>query len=154
MIAVEPERIGEFDIAIPQLTRQLQRSPGGLSRLRPEDLPARRLSLPEVSGEESVEYVGRDLRSGEVVEQATYPLPRADDPDAVLAWFVHEIQRETRLTGQFAVLASLVKDYVEDRAFVRPWASKIPRCCTRSRSPQPRRRSSTCSGPRSTRSRS
>jgi type III restriction enzyme len=120
VITPEPER-ATFDIEVPQLTRQLQRSSKGLEQLRLEDLPRRSLRLPELSGEEAnVEYRGRDLRSGEIVEEATYPLPHADDPFSVLAWYVHEIQRESRLTGQFHLLAPLFHDYVEQRAFAGP----------------------------------
>lgn len=116
VIAVEPERL-EFDISIPLLPRLLHRQGNGLSALRPEDVPARTLSLPSELRAEDIDYVGRDLLSGEVRDRATYPLPQADDPAAVLAWYVNALQHETRLTGQFAVLAPLVKGYVEERLF-------------------------------------
>ncbi len=119
VIAVELERL-EYDIGIPQLPRVLTRTVEGLSRLRVEDLPERRLALPEVLRSDIVDYLGRDLLSGREEERAQYPLPQADDPVAVLAWFVNEVQRDSRLTGQFAVLAPLVKGYVETRAFGGP----------------------------------
>jgi type III restriction enzyme len=119
VVAVLPERVPRFDISIPQLTRHLVRREAGLEQLTVDDLPPRQLRLPERLDDETVDYTGRDLRTGKVVERATYPLPRAEDPVAVLAWFVHELERQTRLTGQFAVLAPLVKGYVEARAFGR-----------------------------------
>ncbi len=119
VVTVEPERIG-YDIAIPSLPRLLTRQPSGLAELRPEHLPARALPLPEVLRSSEVEYVGRDMLTGAEVERATYALDRPQDPTAVLAWFVNEVQRDTRLTGQFAVLAPLVKGYLEQRAFGGP----------------------------------
>jgi type III restriction enzyme len=126
VIAVVPERVADHDIAIPQLSRRLQRTAKAVAELRLEDLPARRLPLDTELAEETISYRGRDLLTSEVVEEATYPLPRADDPTAVLAWYTHEIQRDSRLTGQFAVLAPLFRDYVEQRAFARPVAFDEP----------------------------
>jgi type III restriction enzyme len=119
VVAVEPERLG-YDIAIPSLPRLLTRQASGLGALRPQDLPARSLPLPDVLRSSEVEYVGRDMLTGAEVERATYALDRPQDPTAVLAWFVNEVQRDTRLTGQFAVLAPLVKGYLEQRAFGGP----------------------------------
>lgn len=119
IIAVEPERL-PHDIAIPLLPRILSRASAGLLRLRVSDLPERRLILPDTLRRDVVDYSGRDLLSGEVVERAQYPFPRANDPTAVLAWFVNELQSSTRLTGQFAVLAPLVQGYVESRLFGGP----------------------------------
>lgn len=104
VIAVDPERM-PYDIEIPQLSRVLVRDTAALTRLRVDDLPERRLDLPSELRSDTVDYTGRDLLTGEVVERAEYPLPQAGDPAAVLAWYVHEVQRDTRLTGQFAVLA-------------------------------------------------
>ncbi len=119
VIAPEPAR-SQFDIDVPRLGRAVVRTPEGLAALTVEDLPARRLALPDEASEDSIEYTGRDLRSGSVVEQATYALPRPDDPGSVLACCVRQIEFEGRLTGQFAVLAPLVQGYVEQRAFGQP----------------------------------
>jgi type III restriction enzyme len=107
----------QYDIEIPQLSRVLIRDTSGLEKLRVEDFPERRLQLADELRDDTVDYTGRDLLTGEVVERAQYPLPQADDPNAVLAWYVHELQRDARLTGQFATLAPLVKGYVETRIF-------------------------------------
>jgi len=119
VIAVEPDRI-TFDIEIPQLTRALTRDASRLATLRPEDVPARRVPMPDELRSEDIDYTGRDLLSGEVVDRARYPLPVADQPEPVLAWFAGELARRTRVTGQFAVLAPLVKGYIEQRSFGGP----------------------------------
>ncbi|QQQ75487.1 DEAD/DEAH box helicase family protein [Saccharothrix sp. 6-C] len=118
VIAVEPSKL-EFDIEIPQLTRVLARSSSELSSLRPSDVPERRIPLKGSPEAETVKYTGRDLLTGKVVERAEYPLPVADHPQPVLAWFANELARETRVVGQFAVLLPLVKGYIEERIFGR-----------------------------------
>lgn len=119
VIAVEGERL-TYDIEIPQLTRVITRNAAPLAGLRPADVPERRLPLAEELRSETVDYTGRDLLSGQVVERAQYPLPVADQPNPVLAWFANELARETRLVGQFAVLVPLVKGYIENRVFGGP----------------------------------
>jgi type III restriction enzyme len=118
VIAVEPERLA-FDIEIPQLSRVLTRNGSQLSTIQPEDVPERHVSLIEDDGLDTVEYTGRDLLSGRIVERAEYPLPVADQPMPVQAWFVNELARETRLVGQFHVLVPLVRGYIERRLFGR-----------------------------------
>ena len=116
VIAVEPERLA-YDIEIPQLSRTLVRDASGLAALRVQDIPSLELPLVEELHIDIVNYIGRDLLTGAEVERAQYPLPQADDPTAVLAWYVNELQRDARLTGQFAALAPVVKEYVEKRVF-------------------------------------
>lgn len=119
VITVEPERIAS-DIEIPQLTRILSRDAGALQTLRPTDIPERQIPLPGELRNLDIDYTGRDLLSGEVVDRAIYPMPVADQPEPVLAWFVNELARDTRLTGQFAILAPLVRGYIEERTFGGP----------------------------------
>jgi type III restriction enzyme len=49
-----------------------------------------------------------------------YEFPTADQPEPVIAWFANELARQTRVVGQFALLAALVKGYLERRAFGGP----------------------------------
>ncbi|MGI9002961.1 MAG: DEAD/DEAH box helicase [Pseudonocardia sp.] len=119
VITVEPGKLSR-DIEIPQLTRVLTRNAAELRTLRPADVPARLVPLADELNNEDFSYTGRDLLTGAVIERATYPLPVADQPGPVLAWFVNELARETRLTGQFAVLAPLVRGYIEERSFGGP----------------------------------
>jgi type III restriction enzyme len=119
VIAVAPDKLS-YDIEIPQLTRVLMRDSAELRSLRPTDVPARLIPLAAELRNEDIDYVGRDLLTGVVVDRATYPTPVADQPGPVLAWFAAELARETRLTGQFAVLAPLVRGYIEERSFGGP----------------------------------
>ncbi|MGI8869069.1 MAG: hypothetical protein ACR2F6_09515, partial [Mycobacteriales bacterium] len=119
VIAAEPDRMAH-DIEIPQLPRVLTRSTARLSDLRVTDIPARRLRLADTLREDSVGYTGRDLLSGEVIEHATYPYPATGGREQVLPWYVDAIQRDSRLTGQFAVLAPLVEEWIETGAFGGP----------------------------------
>jgi type III restriction enzyme len=118
VIAVEPDRMG-YDIEIPQLPRVLSRSASRLSEISLNDIPSRRLRLPENVSEEVVDYTGRDMLSGEVIERATYPYPATGGRDQIIAWYSDAIERDARLTGQFHILAPLIHDWVEQRAFGR-----------------------------------
>ncbi len=126
IIAVDSDRL-RYDIEVPQIPRRLHRAPSALGDLRLGDLAVLHLPIPDDVPEQIVDYRGRDLRSGETVDTASYPIPRADDPSAVLAWYVNETQRLCRLTGQFAALAPLVRTYIEDRAFERAVELDDPR---------------------------
>jgi len=119
VIAVDPDKLAH-DIEIPALSRILVRDTAALQQLRVEDVSARQLQLPAELRSDVVDYTGRDLLTGEVVDRQRYDFPSADDPVAVLAWYVQELQRDTRVTGQFAVLAPLVREYVETRVFGGP----------------------------------
>ena len=116
-----------YDIEIPQLPRVLSRSVSRLGEIRLDDIPYGHLRLPETLHEETVDYTGRDLLSGEIVERATYLYPAAGGRDQVLAWYVEAIQRDARLTGQFHILAPLLLDWVEQRAFGGPVDFDDPR---------------------------
>ena len=119
VVTVLPDRIAEYDIAIPQLGRRVSREHRALEDVSVAELRPLELRLAQLAGEDTVHYTGRDLLTQEVVERAEYPLPRARDARAVLAWFANELQRRTRLTGQFSVLLPLVRDYLQDKAFNR-----------------------------------
>ena len=119
VIAVEPDRL-RYDIEIPQPSRILHRSAAELVSLRPEDVPARQVPLAEELRSETIDYTGRDLRSGEIIDRAEDEFPTADQPEPVIAWFANELARRTLVVGQFAVLAPLVKRYLEHRAFGGP----------------------------------
>lgn len=119
VVTVEPERL-DYDIEIPQLPRLLNRTSTALTTLRPVDVPRRSIRLPDELHSDIVDYTGRDLRTGEVIEHAEYPLPVADQPEPVIAWFANELASRTHTVGQFAVLAPLVKGYLEERAFDGP----------------------------------
>lgn len=119
VIAVEPDRM-QYDIEIPQLPRVLSRSIGDLGELRVADLPARHLRLPDRLRDDTIDYTGRDLLSGEVVERASYPFPATGGRDEVLGWYVRQIEDAARITGQFHLLAPLVNEWVEQRAFGGP----------------------------------
>ncbi|MGQ0743112.1 MAG: DEAD/DEAH box helicase family protein [Acidimicrobiales bacterium] len=116
IIAVDPGRL-EFDIEVPQIPRRLHRAPSGIGDVGLGHLPRLQLPIPAHAADQVVEYRGRDLRSGQTVDTGSYPVPQANDPAAVLAWYVNEVQRLCRLTGQFAALAPLVRAFIEERAF-------------------------------------
>jgi type III restriction enzyme len=111
-----------FDIVIPQLTRALARSDSALTQLNPGDVPdpKRRLPVPDVQPDEYVQYRGRHLIEKGVIEEYEFRVPYAEDPSGVITYYTRAAAKAggvERLSGAFATLAPMVRDYLKDRVF-------------------------------------
>jgi len=114
-----------FDIVIPQLTRALARSDSALSQLHPGDVPdpKSRLAVPDVQPDEYVQYRGVHLIDKGVIEEYEFHVPYAEDPSGVITYYTHSVAKAggvDRLSGAFATLAPMVRDYLKQRVFERP----------------------------------
>jgi len=114
-----------FDIVIPQLTRALARSDSALSQLHPGDVsdPKRQLAVPDVQPDEYVQYRGLHLIDKGVIEEYEFYVPYAEDPSGVITYYTRSVAKEAgvdRLSGAFATLAPMVRDYLGQRVFERP----------------------------------
>jgi type III restriction enzyme len=114
-----------FDIVIPQLTRALARSDSALDQLRPGDVPdpKTRLEVPDVQPDEYVQYRGVHLIDQGVIEEYEFHVPYAEDPSGVITYYTRSVAKAggvDRLSGAFATLAPMVRDYLRQRAFERP----------------------------------
>ena len=114
-----------FDIVIPQLTRALARSDSALSQLHPGDVPdpKSRLAVPDVQPDEYVQYRGMHLIDKGVIEEYEFHVPYAEDPSGVITYYTHSVAKAggvDRLSGAFAMLAPMVRDYLKQRVFERP----------------------------------
>ncbi len=114
-----------FDIVIPQLTRAIARSDSALARLSPKDVPdpQKRLSIPEIPPDEYVQYRGRHLIDKGVIEEYEFYVPYAEDPSGVITYYTRSAAKAggvERLSGAFATLAPMVRDYLRKRVFERP----------------------------------
>ena len=114
-----------FDIVIPQLTRALARSDSALSQLHPGDVPdpKSRLAVPDVQPDEYVQYRGVHLIDKGVIEEYEFHVPYAEDPSGVITYYTHSVAKAggvDRLSGAFATLAPMVRDYLKQRVFDRP----------------------------------
>jgi len=114
-----------FDIVIPQLTRALSRSDSALGQLHPGDVPDPKLQLvvPEVQPDEYVKYRGVHLIDKGVIEEYEFHVPYAEDPSGVITYYTRSVAKAggvDRLSGAFATLAPMVRDYLEQRVFERP----------------------------------
>ncbi len=115
----------KFDIVIPQLTRALSRADNPLSQLRQSDIadPKRTLAIPDVEPDEYVKYRGLHLIDKGVIEEYEFRVPYAEDPSGAITYYTHRVARDggvDRLSGAFATLAPMVRDYLRERAFERP----------------------------------
>jgi type III restriction enzyme len=114
-----------YDIVIPQLTRVLARSENALGDLRPSDVadPSRRLAVPDVEPDEYVHYRGRHLIDKGIIEEYEFRVPYAEDPSGVITYYTRRVARTggvDGLSGAFAALAPMVRDYLKERVFERP----------------------------------
>jgi type III restriction enzyme len=114
-----------FDIVIPQLTRALARSDSALSQLHPRDVPEpkHRLAVPDVQPDEYVQYRGTHLIDKGIIEEYEFRVPYAEDPSGVITYYTRTVARSAgvdRLSGAFATLAPMVRDYLKERVFERP----------------------------------
>lgn len=113
-----------FDITIPQLTRALARSDQALGQLRPGDVPdpKERLAVPDVKPDEYVHYRGVHLIDKGVIEQYEFVIPYAEDPSGLITYYTRSVLKTAgidRLSGAFAALAPMVRDYLAKRVFER-----------------------------------
>ncbi len=114
-----------FDIVIPQLTRALARSHSALNELRPTDVadPKVRLTVPNVEPNEYVRYRGVHLIDKGVIEEYEFHVPYPEDPAGVVTYYTRSAAKAggvDRLSGAFATLAPMVRDYLRQRVFDRP----------------------------------
>ncbi|MHB1538717.1 MAG: DEAD/DEAH box helicase [Solirubrobacteraceae bacterium] len=114
-----------YDIVIPQLTRVLARSENALSQLRQEDVPdaKHRLAIPDVEPDEYVQYRGTHLIDKGVIEEYEFQVPYAEDPSGAITYYTRRAARAggvDQLSGAFATLAPLVRDFLKLRIFEAP----------------------------------
>ena len=113
-----------YDIVIPQLTRALARSDSPLNELHPADTPdpKKQLAVPDVQPDEYVKYRGVHLIDKGVIEEYEFHVPYAEDPSGVITYYTRSVAKASgvdRLSGAFATLAPMVRNYLEARVFER-----------------------------------
>jgi type III restriction enzyme len=120
-VVVDKTRL-QYDIEVPVLTPALVRSVARLDKLSVADLDMPVVQLPTRAsiGEDRIHYTGREMFTMEAVEEADFDREFPVEPSGYLSVLVRLIERETRLTGQFARLAPLLKQCVESRLFGEP----------------------------------
>lgn len=114
-----------YDIAIPQLTRVLARTETALEQLEASAIPdpSTPLAVPDVAPDEYIQYRGKHLIDRGVIEQYEFQVPYAEDPAGVISWYTKGVAKAggvERISGAFATLAPLVRDYLRERVFDRP----------------------------------
>ena len=86
--------------------------------------PEKQLAVPDVAPDEYIKYRGIHLIDKGVIEEYEFLVPYAEDPSGVITWYTQAASRRRagveRLSGAFATLAPMVRDYLGERAFERP----------------------------------
>jgi type III restriction enzyme len=113
-----------FDIVIPQLTRALAGADTVLDQLKAADIsdPKDRLAVPDIEPDEYVQYRGRHLIEKGVIEEYEFQIPYAEDPSGLLTYYTRSVAKAggiERMSGAFATLAPMVRDYLKERLFER-----------------------------------
>lgn len=103
-----------FDVEIPILTPSLALSTG-LDGMTLDEIDPLTVEPPQpgLLREDKFEYQGREMLSLEVVDYQEIERDFPADPVGYVNAACRLIERECRLTGQFHILAGLVKDYIE-----------------------------------------
>ena len=113
----------EHDIEVPLLTPSLAVSvvldDMTLDEIEPVVVSA---PHPKLLREDTIIYTGIEMLSLEVVEEQEIERDYPADPGGYVAATCRLIERECRLTGQFHILAGLVKEYIETRLFGGPYS--------------------------------
>ena len=96
-----------------------------MSQLHPGDVPdpKSQLAVPDVQPDEYVQYRGVHLIDKGVIEEYEFHVPYAEDPSGVITYYTHSVAKAggvDRLSGAFATLAPMVRDYLKQRVFERP----------------------------------
>ena len=112
----------EYDIDIPRLTPTLAVAAPDLDGIDPFRLPVHHIDLPlgGALGEEPLGYLGRDMLTREVVDEAEFERDFPADPAGYLNVLARLVLRECRLANLsdgFAKLAPPMKRYIEDVMF-------------------------------------
>ena len=121
VVAPDPEKAPEFEVAIPRLSPVLVREMPDLNELKIEELVVRRFAVAlEGLADEPIHYAVRDMDSWEVVGRGDIERDFSMDPVGYLNFVCDLILRECRLRGLsdgFAKLAPKVRRYVEEIGF-------------------------------------
>ena len=118
-ILVDPEKL-EYDIDVPVLTPAITLETPDFGALDVSALAAGNLVIGDGVAEDPIEYVGRDILTKEVVEEAEIEREFPADAAGYLNVLARLVLRECRLANLadgFARLAPLMKRYVETRMF-------------------------------------
>jgi type III restriction enzyme len=125
-VAIFPDAAKKrFEISIPVLTRALSLRDLPVDQLDLDSIarPATPLEIPNVEPDEYIQYRGRHLINHDIVEEHEFQVPYAEDPSGVIAYYTNRVCEAGGLggvAGAFAVLAPLVRAFLESRIFEEP----------------------------------
>ena len=117
-VYVDKSRL-EYDVEVPLLTPALVTTSAGLETMGIDDIELIRVSPPQprLLREGRFGYKGIEMLSLQVVEEHEIERDFPADPVGYVSVMCQLIEKECKLTGQFHLLAGLVKEYIEHVLF-------------------------------------
>ncbi|WP_430452730.1 DEAD/DEAH box helicase [Rhodopirellula europaea] len=130
----ENKDVEALDISLPQVSagHRTSRTIDPITR-ESVDAAANRYKPLPLGNKTKVEidYVGRNLVTGQVIEQSKIELPLLKNPMGAITYFVRQIERACKVPSLHATLSPLVRDYITERLFGEKLDLFDPRLCKR-----------------------
>lgn len=121
-IEVVPERIADYDIAIPVLTPRIERIKEIRQIIEDLDIGKIMLSVPLSLNTnskiiDSFTYEGRDVISNEVIIERQYNMPQAQTSGEIIAFYSQVISGSLKLPAHFSTLAPKIEQLLREKIF-------------------------------------
>lgn len=107
----------KLDIEIPILTTRVYREYKNLAQLDPSELPHKKVTYKNLSGEEQREIVFKDITTGEITHTTILDSAGTIDYRSVIGYYAQTIMKEMHLVSGYDVLHPKVKSFVADHLF-------------------------------------
>lgn len=112
--------IDALDIALPRLTRRLNREYKDLGDLDPSSFGNKKLPIKRFTPEETRKIVFKTMLDAEVDHTILLDGAGSGDYRSVVAFFARQMLKELRLVGGYDLLYPKVRDFIRDGLFETP----------------------------------
>jgi type III restriction enzyme len=121
-IEVVPERIKDFDIAIPVLTPRIERIKEIRQIIENLDIGKIKLKFPfsldtNSTVSDSFTYEGRDVISNEVIIEREYKIPQTQTSGEIISYYSQIISASLKLPAHFSTLAPKIEQLLREKIF-------------------------------------
>lgn len=121
-IEVLPERIADYDIAIPVLSPRIERLKEIRQIIEDLDIGKIQLQVPlslDTNSQivDSFKYEGRDVISNEVIVERQYNMPQAQTSGEIIAFYSQVISANLKLPSHFSTLVPKIEQLLREKVF-------------------------------------